>query len=444
MIVHRGASEFAHENTLEAYRASLELGADGNEIDIRATRDGVLVCFHDDMLDHILDAFGDVGDYDWAELQTFPFRRPGAFGEFCRIPTLEEAFNLHRRWAGLMHLDIKRPGLERPIMALLDRLDLWDHVVAVNSENGPEIIRDPRCRPGRYKGSLYADRQEVNPQAIAAMLEKPGDMVIVDDPRGVLVALGCEVRRPSTEPVGAVRRPPTPIVPARTEAELLAILRDDTARDAVPQGEAEIATKSRAIRRRAEAAAEVGRRKLVSDELAEALEACVRQRSLSPRWMDHGLDGAMALRALAEAGSPRLVPLARFCLWRDDPAVGAVADPRWSTPSAWVDFRTKAIVFPLLERFPGAQTEAICRDYLALGDEDANRIGPPQFEAAATTLLAIRADEATVVELLRHRRGDVRGRAVLFSLSHIKQRWARASLEAAAPHALQYAIPDRE
>ena len=62
VICHRGASEFAHENTLEAYRASFELGADGNEIDIRSTRDGVLVCFHDDMLDQLLDAFGDVGD----------------------------------------------------------------------------------------------------------------------------------------------------------------------------------------------------------------------------------------------------------------------------------------------------------------------------------------------------------------------------------------------
>src|SRR5437867_273987 len=51
IVCHRGAWLFAQENTLEAYRATFELGADGNEIDIRVTRDGVLVCFHDDMLD---------------------------------------------------------------------------------------------------------------------------------------------------------------------------------------------------------------------------------------------------------------------------------------------------------------------------------------------------------------------------------------------------------
>ena len=62
IICHRGALEFAHENTLEAYRATLELGADGNEIDIRRTRDGVLVCFHEDMLDRLLEAYGTVNE----------------------------------------------------------------------------------------------------------------------------------------------------------------------------------------------------------------------------------------------------------------------------------------------------------------------------------------------------------------------------------------------
>src|ERR1043166_7531899 len=71
IICHRGASEFAHENTLEAFRATFELGGDGNEFDIRATRDGVPVVFHDDMLDRLLEAHGDVSDYSWEELRRF-------------------------------------------------------------------------------------------------------------------------------------------------------------------------------------------------------------------------------------------------------------------------------------------------------------------------------------------------------------------------------------
>lgn len=47
VIAHRGASRAARENTLEAFRLALELGADAVELDVRRTADGVLVVHHD-------------------------------------------------------------------------------------------------------------------------------------------------------------------------------------------------------------------------------------------------------------------------------------------------------------------------------------------------------------------------------------------------------------
>ena len=61
VIVHRGASAMAPENSLEAYSAAMDYGADGCEVDLRRTSDGVLVLFHDDMLDRLLDAVGENG-----------------------------------------------------------------------------------------------------------------------------------------------------------------------------------------------------------------------------------------------------------------------------------------------------------------------------------------------------------------------------------------------
>ena len=64
-------------------------------------------------------------------------------------------------------------------------------------------------------------------------------------------------------------------------------------------------------------------------------------------------------------------------------------------PRAWTDFRVKMVVFPALEKLPGEVTEKLCRDYLALTDDQAKQLGPPQFEEAARTLLTIRPDSET-------------------------------------------------
>ena len=254
IICHRGAVEFAYENTLEAYRAAFDLGADGNEIDIRSTSDGVLVCFHDDMLDHLLEAYGDVSDYKWDELRRFRFRDPGPFGTHCRIPTLIEVFELHRRHAGLMHLDIKRPELTADVMRLVDRMDMWDHIV-----QAPGTVNDARFKRCQYKAELYTDRSEVDDKAIAAALEKPGDSVIVDDPRGVAVALGRKLHRPLKSPVAPIDTLPSLDRQRIDSQEFLEALRDANDWNKAASGKDAEAKSAQRILRRAQAADAIAR-----------------------------------------------------------------------------------------------------------------------------------------------------------------------------------------
>ena len=47
IIAHRGASDYAHENTLEAFQLAWEQGADGIEGDFILTSDKEVICFHD-------------------------------------------------------------------------------------------------------------------------------------------------------------------------------------------------------------------------------------------------------------------------------------------------------------------------------------------------------------------------------------------------------------
>lgn len=88
---HRGASQRAPENTLPAFRAALEAGADGVELDVHLSADSVPVVIHDDRVDTTTDGTGAVASLTLAQLQAldagggFDPRFAGA-----RIPTLEQ------------------------------------------------------------------------------------------------------------------------------------------------------------------------------------------------------------------------------------------------------------------------------------------------------------------------------------------------------------------
>ncbi|PVB61408.1 glycerophosphodiester phosphodiesterase family protein [Labrenzia sp. 011] len=67
-IAHRGASAYAFDNTLRAFRLAHELGADMWEVDVRLTADGVPVAFHDADLKAVCGRDLGVGDVTAAAL----------------------------------------------------------------------------------------------------------------------------------------------------------------------------------------------------------------------------------------------------------------------------------------------------------------------------------------------------------------------------------------
>ncbi len=88
VAAHRGWKDRYPENTLEAFQGALELGVDQLETDVRVTKDGALVLIHDATLDRTTNGSGEVCDYTLEELKALDA------GEGCRIPTLEEFFEL--------------------------------------------------------------------------------------------------------------------------------------------------------------------------------------------------------------------------------------------------------------------------------------------------------------------------------------------------------------
>jgi glycerophosphoryl diester phosphodiesterase len=120
-VAHRGASAYAPEHTLAAYRLAMEQGADYVEQDLAVTKDGALICLHDDSLERTTNVE-----------ELFPDRKPWLAVDFTleeikqldagswfdakfageRIPTWEEAVAFVGNRAGL-YPELKSPPLYR-------------------------------------------------------------------------------------------------------------------------------------------------------------------------------------------------------------------------------------------------------------------------------------------------------------------------------------------
>lgn len=113
IVGHRGAPRRARENTIESLDFAESFGVDAVEFDVRPTRDGEAVLFHDD--DVVLGTQKiAVKSFTWREIERLSI--PSEFGDF-RIPRLEQVF--HRYGTTLRYLiEVKsHPGMPHGTMA---------------------------------------------------------------------------------------------------------------------------------------------------------------------------------------------------------------------------------------------------------------------------------------------------------------------------------------
>ena len=113
LIAHRGASRERPENTLPAFFRALELGADGLELDVHATRDGVIVVHHDAAVGMGGNAPGP-DDRRLAELRYEDLRRLRTAGG-GQIPSLAEVLEAIGDRAEV-YVEIKASSIEREVV----------------------------------------------------------------------------------------------------------------------------------------------------------------------------------------------------------------------------------------------------------------------------------------------------------------------------------------
>lgn len=90
LYAHRGACRELPENTLEAFRLALDLGADAIETDAHMTRDGHVVLSHDPTGKRTADVRRLIRECALSEIKQWNVG-PNLRGQKFRVPTLEEA-----------------------------------------------------------------------------------------------------------------------------------------------------------------------------------------------------------------------------------------------------------------------------------------------------------------------------------------------------------------
>lgn len=125
IISHRGASAYMPENTMGSFRKAIEMNADMIELDVRKTRDDMLVVIHDSKIDRTTDGTGYVRDKTFDELRQYD----AGTGE--RIPSLEEVFTLGREHAGYV-IELKEERTEDQVIGMIKDYGFEDRVFLVS------------------------------------------------------------------------------------------------------------------------------------------------------------------------------------------------------------------------------------------------------------------------------------------------------------------------
>lgn len=106
VVAHRGDWRHAPENSLMAIQNCIDMDVDMVEIDVRMTKDSVLVLMHDERIDRTTTGTGYIWDFTYDSLQSFFLRDGMLHATPHKVPTLEEALLLSKDKI-LVNLDTK-------------------------------------------------------------------------------------------------------------------------------------------------------------------------------------------------------------------------------------------------------------------------------------------------------------------------------------------------
>jgi glycerophosphoryl diester phosphodiesterase len=148
VIGHRGAMSAFPENTLMSFQSAADMGADWVELDVHASRDGVLVVIHDQVLERTTNGTGRVTEHSLADLKRLDA------GRGQQIPTLEEVLGWARQGGIGVDIEVK----QAPARGVAEAVRSFDGRLLISSFDHPLVRQIKNLDPRLSIGLLYAHR----------------------------------------------------------------------------------------------------------------------------------------------------------------------------------------------------------------------------------------------------------------------------------------------
>ncbi|MFD1356455.1 glycerophosphodiester phosphodiesterase [Fictibacillus halophilus] len=152
-VAHRGASGYAPEHTLIAYKMGEQMHGDYIEVDLQMTKDGELIAMHDETLDRTTNGTGQVKDYTLEEIkeldagswfnEKYPEKANPEY-EGLKVPTLEEVFKTFGKNANY-YIETKSPevypGMEEKLAEMVDEYGINKDTLLVQSFSSASLLK---------------------------------------------------------------------------------------------------------------------------------------------------------------------------------------------------------------------------------------------------------------------------------------------------------------
>ena len=162
LFAHRGGAFEFDENTMSAFEGSYNKGLRGFETDVRITKDGVLVIFHDASLERMTGREGSIEEMTWTELRSVRTKKGNP------IPTVDEVIDFFADKPGIyLEFEMKTDEKNYPREKLEKYCDqLYEKVTAKKPASSTYLFTSFDKRPLQYIKANYpnADMLFISPK----------------------------------------------------------------------------------------------------------------------------------------------------------------------------------------------------------------------------------------------------------------------------------------